>query len=322
MARYCFYCGRELGENEKCHCRERSFASSSSYNTAASQQADTSAARTAPPPDRPETSQQTQSDGSTTANISGKEESARRSTWSERRAENRAQREAKKQAKAQRTRQQNRYEPYRQSTARQRRATRAGIISGFIQFFATPAYHMTQALSTKWTLSHTVWLSVAVVLSGLHYFNLNHFLLALQMQHAALRPTFRYLALSWLTGIVVVAIVIFVFTLTMWLIARFFYRQRALPFLHALAVGKISWQYLALFFALSLPSIFSGNSLFGVILALMGVVFSSMIHARQMASLIHLDENRKWQFIYLSIIMFAGVFSTIATLSRMIPILR
>jgi tetratricopeptide (TPR) repeat protein len=143
-----------------------------------------------------------------------------------------------------------------------------------------------------------------------------------QTPNASLKPSLQYVALSWLTGIVVVTIVILLFTLIMWIIARYFFRQRTLPFQHTLAVGKVAWQYLVLFFALSLPSIFSGNSLFGIVLALMGIVFSAMIHARQVASLTHLDDNRKWQFIYLSIIMFAGVFSTIATLSRFISILR
>ncbi|HBP37273.1 MAG TPA: hypothetical protein DD640_00715, partial [Clostridiales bacterium] len=34
MARYCFYCGRELSNNEKCDCRTRGAASASSYKAA------------------------------------------------------------------------------------------------------------------------------------------------------------------------------------------------------------------------------------------------------------------------------------------------
>ncbi|NMB28693.1 MAG: hypothetical protein GX991_01365 [Clostridiaceae bacterium] len=328
MARYCFYCGRELEENGKCRCRERSFASSKSYTSTAPQQAAKPAGATTPPPDSSYTSQQTQRDSRTTANTSGRGERTARPSWTERRADKRARKEAKRQAKARQTQQKNQYSyggtpPYRQDTAQRKRAARQNILSGFVRFFATPALHMTQSLSTVWTLSHTVWLSVAILLSGMHYFNLNRFLSAVQAPSASLELSFlRYVALSWLTGIIVVAVVILLFTSIMWLIARFFYRQRALPFRHTLAVGKVAWQYLVLFFALSLPSVFSGNSLFGVVLALMGVVFSAMIHARQVTSLIHLDDNRKWQFIYLSIIMFAGVFSTIATLSRFITILR
>ena len=327
MARYCFYCGRELEENEKCSCRESSFASTMSYTLTSPQLAAKPAGATTPPPDSSYTSQQTQRDSRTTANTSGRSERTARPSWTERRADKRARKEAKRQARARQTQQKNQYTygtpPYRQDTAQRKRAARQNILSGFVRFFATPALHMTQSLSTVWTLSHTVWLSVAILLSGMHYFNLNRFLSAVQAPSASLELSFlRYVALSWLTGIIVVAVVILLFTSIMWLIARFFYRQRALPFRHTLAVGKVAWQYLVLFFALSLPSVFSGNSLFGVVLALMGVVFSAMIHARQVTSLIHLDDNRKWQFIYLSIIMFAGVFSTIATLSRFITILR
>jgi len=326
MARYCFYCGRELEENEKCRCRERSFASSKSFTSTASQQTASPGGNTAPPPDRSQTSQQTQSESRTTANTSGRGERTARPSWSERRADNRARKEAKRQAKARQAQQQSQYSystpPYQQNTAQRRRATRNNVLSGFVRFFATPALHMTQSLSTAWTLSHAVWLSIAVLLSGMHYLSLNRFLSVVQTPNASLKPSLQYVALSWLTGIVVVAVVILLFTLIMWIIARYFFRQRTLPFQHTLAVGKVAWQYLVLFFALSLPSIFSGNSLFGIVLALMGIVFSAMIHARQVASLTHLDDNRKWQFIYLSIIMFAGVFSTIATLSRFISILR
>ncbi len=325
MARYCFYCGRELGENEKCHCRERSFASSASYTSAASQESDTSTEYAAPP-DNAQSSQKAQGDSRTTAHTSGQGERTRRPSWSEQRADNRAQKEAKRRAKAHKSQQQSRTEDgapsYRQDTTQQRRAARANIASGFIRFFAAPALHMAQSLSTKWTLSHTVWLAVAATLSGMHYFSLNRFLSAVQAQNPALKFRFSYAALSWLTGIVVAAVVILLFSLTMWLIARFLYRQYALPFMHTLAVGKVAWQYLTLFFVLSLPTVFSGTSLFGVVLALMGLVFSAMIHARQVASLTHLDDNRKWQFIYLSIVMFAGVFSTIASLSRFIPLIR
>lgn len=322
MARYCFYCGRELGENEKCHCRERSFASNASYTDSTSQQSSESNEHAAPSPDRSQTSQKTQS----ASHASGQGESARRPSWSERRAESRAQKEARRQAKARQSQWQSRSgygaPPNRQNTEQQRRAARINIFTGFIRFFATPALHMTQCLSTAWTLSHTVWLAVAVVLSGAHYFSLNRFLSVVQAQNPLLKFSFSYVALSWLTGIVVAAVVILLFSLTMWLIARFLYKQYALPFMHTLAVGKVAWQYLTLFFVLSLPTVFSGVSLFGVVLALMGLVFSAMIHARQVASLTHLDDNRKWQFIYLSIVMFAGVSSTITSLSRFIPLIR
>jgi hypothetical protein len=326
MARYCFYCGRELGESEKCHCRERSFASSTSYTSAASQQSDTSTEQTAPPPNHSQTTQQAKSDNQTSTNTSKQKERVHRPSWNERRAKNRAKKEAKQQAKGRESQNQRRNahgaSPYRQRTSDQRRATHVNIVSSIIRFFAAPALHMTQSLSTVWTLSHTIWLAVTVMLSGILYFNVNRFLSVLQTQDPALTISARFVIFSWLTGIVVVFAVIVIFTLTIWLIARFLYRQHALPFRHTLAVGKVSWQYMTLFFALSLPSIFSHNPLYGIVLALMGLVFSVLIHARQVTALTHLDDNRKWQFMYLSIIMFTGVFSTIVTLSRFIPMIR
>ena len=236
MARYCFYCGRELGENEKCHCRERSFASNASYTDSTSQQSSESNEHAAPSPDRSQTSQKTQS----ASHASGQGESARRPSWSERRAESRAQKEARRQAKARQSQWQSRSgygaPPNRQNTEQQRRAARINIFTGFIRFFATPALHMTQCLSTAWTVSHTVWLAVAVVLSGAHYFSLNRFLsvagtkpfaeVPFQLRRAFMVDGHRRCRRRHSPS------------LTMWLIARFFKAVRT-PF-HAHIGGRQS----------------------------------------------------------------------------------
>ncbi len=331
MARYCFYCGQKLEQSEKCHCRERSFASSASYSSSppasdtTTGNRDTSAPGGYAPPEH-----QAQGQGREHVNdASQARDHARKESWADRRAKKRAEREAKRSASSHRSKTQStssqyysQQPPYGQRTTQQRQANRVAMLTGFIRFFATPSDVMKQSLSTRWSVSHTSWLLAAVVLSGTQYVNLNRFLMASQSQGSVLTMDLKYLVFSWLTGVLVVVAVIAIFTLTMWLIARFIYRQRGLPFAHTLAVGKISWQYLTLFFALSLPSIFTNSSIFGVILALMGLVFSVMVHARQVASLTRLDDNRSWQFVYLSIIMFAGILSTVATLSRFIPLSR
>jgi len=140
MARYCFYCGRELEENEKCRCRERSFASSKSFTSTASQQTASPGGNTAPPPDRSQLrnrhkakvgQQQTLPvaasvplvlHGLNGALIIALERS-------------------KTTAKARQAQQQSQYSystpPYQQNTAQRRRATRNNVLSGFVRFFAT-----------------------------------------------------------------------------------------------------------------------------------------------------------------------------------------
>ena len=104
--------------------------------------------------------------------------------------------------------------------------------------------------------------------------------------------------------------------------ARFLSRQRSLPFLHTLTLAKSAWKCLSLFLALALPSLFTGGAAYGLILALMGLVFAVMVHARQLAALTYLDENRTWQLTYLSLVVFAGILSSVTVLARMLDVIR
>lgn len=325
MARYCFYCGRQLEQGEKCHCRERASASDTSYASSSSAWYDTATDRTAdsPSPGDARTRQREQPVGGGTPDATKQRSGTRRETWSARRDRKRREKKEKAAHRAAYERNSHARGTYTHPSfgreTRRPRTDATALAAGFIRFFASPAEVMRQSLGTGWTVSHTCWLASSAVLSGIHYLSLNRLLSASPETASAVKADFSYFALSWLTGLLAVAAVILVFTLTMWLIARFLYRQRGLPFSHALAVGKVSWQYLTLLLALSLPSLLTGNALFGITLALMGIVFSVLIHARQVASLTRLDENRTWQFVYLSIIMFAGIFSTMAALSRFLP---
>ena len=162
-------------------------------------------------------------------------------------------------------------------------------------------------LATRWTPSHSLWFSISLALSGFVY-----------------SLAKRYL--TRLSGAVTedsslgMALILLLFTLTLWLLARFLYRQGGLPFLHALTVAKSAWKYLSLFLALALPSLFTGGAAYGLILALMGLVFAVIIHARQLAALTYLDENRTWQLTYLSLVVFAGILSSVTVLARMLDL--
>lgn len=180
---------------------------------------------------------------------------------------------------------------------------------------------MKRELSTDWSMPHTFWFSLTIALAGIHYMMLNRNLTALLTGQTA-QLSIGTILLSWLTGCGLVALILFLYTLTLWLLARFLYRQGGLPLLHALAAGKIAWQYLTLFFLLALPSLFTGGAIYGLTLALMGLVFAVIVHARQVASMTYLDDNKTWQLVYLSIIFFAGIFSAVTSFARILNIVK
>ncbi|NLA95535.1 MAG: hypothetical protein GX838_01645 [Clostridiaceae bacterium] len=292
MARYCFYCGRELEDNEKCDCRTRSGVTGGSRNTSSANRewaADHSAADKEPG--------RTSSDPFSSGNWQHREENIP--------------------PKRKRKNQQDGASSYYSRTP----ADRARHLQSFLRFFAAPADTMSGELSPHWTRSHSIWLAVTVALSGLHYMVLNRSLTALVTGQGVELSVGESL-LSWLTGSVFIGLILILFTLTLWLLARFLYRQGGLPFLHALAAGRTSWKYLTLFFLLALPSLFTGGAVYGFVLALMGLVFAVMVHAKQVAALTHLDENRTWQLSYLAIIIFSGILSSVTTLVRMLNVVK
>ncbi len=287
MARYCFYCGRELGDHEKCDCRSRA------YVAGERRQAD-------PPPKSP---------GSGKSDKSQDPATDPSQNWKHRADD------PPPQGRTQRVKRQR---PSRQKPSAQ---DRARTIQSFLHFFAAPAQAMAGDLATRWTPSHSLWFSISLALSGFVYSLANRYLTRLSGVVSGDRSLWMAL-LSWLTGSAFVALILLLFTLTLWLLARFLYRQGGLPFLHTLTVAKSAWKYLSLFLALALPSLFTGGAAYGLILALMGLVFAVMVHARQLAALTYLDENRTWQLTYLSLVVFAGILSSVTVLARMLDVIR
>ncbi len=284
MARYCFYCGRELDDYEKCDCRGRSYVAGENV--------------TGEP--RSEKAQQSYS-----ARQEHETSSSYQSAW-----QHREEAPPKKQQHKSPRR------DYRRQGVRPART-----FASFFSFFIRPADSMARELQPVWDRSHTLWMAASVALSGIHYMMLNRSLASVLQGKTAKLSTGEAL-LSWLSGSIFVALIMLLYTLTLWLLSRFLYRQAALPFLHALAAGKAAWKFLCFFLILALPSLFTSGAIYGLVLSLMGLVFAVIVHARQLASLTALDENRAWQLSYLSIVLFAGILSSVTAMVQMLNVVR
>lgn len=291
MARYCFYCGRELGDHEKCDCRGQA-----GWTASRAEASETAGPKAADGPDRKD-----QGPPPPPKPPGG--------NWQHRGQAHTPRDKKKKTTQA-------RYGTYRRSPA-----DRARQMASFFSFFASPADAMARDLSAHWTASHSIWLAVTLALSGIHYSRLNRSL-SQWLAGEKTASTMGQTLLAWLVGLAFVALILLLFTLTLWLIARFLYRQGGLPFLHTLAAGRSAWKYLSLFLILALPSLFSGGAVYGLVLALSGLVFAAIIHGRQVASLTCLDENRAWQLSYLSLIIFAGILSSVTSLVQALGAIR
>ena len=285
MARYCFYCGRELDDYEKCDCRGRAYVAGEN-------------ARHAPP-------EQQQEKGDTGPRPDQRAQQAQGSAWQHR-----------EETPPQRT-----YQTRPRYNHRRRPLNVMSLLASFFRFFAHPADSMAAELNPSWDRSHTLWFSLALALSGIHYTILNRSI-ALILHGTAAPLSIPNALLSWLTGSLLVAIIMLLYALCLWLISRFLYRQRALPFWHTLAVGKSAWKFLILFLALSLPSLFTRGAVYGLVLSLMGLVFAVLVHTKQLAALTSLDDNRTWQLSYLAIVLFAGIFSSVTAMVQMLNLLK
>jgi len=291
MAKYCFYCGRQLEDNEKCDCRTRPRVSDKNPDTSSPnrEQAPPSAAREGTGEDRSQT--------------------FRSGSWQHRQETEPLKRKSRSRTGGP------------SATYGSNPADRIRRLQSFLSFFAAPPDTMARELTPYWTRSHSIWLTATIALSGFHYMILNRSLTAL-LSGEGPKLSLGEALLSWISGSVFMALILILFTLTLWLLARFLYRQGGLPFLHTLAAGRVSWKYLTLFLLLALPSLFTRASVYGLVLVLMGLVFAVMVHARQVASLTRLDENRSWQLSYLAIIIFAGILSSVTSMVQMLKLVR
>ena len=136
MARYCFYCGRELDDYEKCDCRGRSYVAGENV--------------TGEP--QPEKAQQTYN-----ARQEHTTSSSYQSAW-----QHREDAPPKKQPYTRPRR------DYRRQAVHPARA-----FASFFSFFMRPADSMDRELQPVWDRSHTLWMAASVALSGIHYMMMN-----------------------------------------------------------------------------------------------------------------------------------------------------
>lgn len=287
MSRYCFYCGRSLETGEKCRCRERTRAAATAYDGTASEPFE----RQASPSSRETSDRQTATEtgdrqaASSTESAEAIRKEAKRRARDARRNQRRARRDAARQ------------------TAGSGGYRRFGW-ADFFRLFVAPADAIRLFTAPLWTTRHTLVFILTSLLGGLHYLNIGRVSMPLRRVPVITGDT----ALRFLTGVTCSAVFILIYALVVWALARFVYRQRALPFTHALSAGFISWLYMCVFLVIGYPVSLQGGS-YGMIVTVMGLAFACFIHARSLGLLTHLNDNQTLNLTLLSIFFFATLLS-------------
>ena len=332
MARYCFYCGKELEDNEKCYCRARTRAESAARSASADQAdgvyQEQAAAGSSSGSSNPGQSTNTYNYAGTSTNASSpataaaSDKKSRRQESKEKRQAERerlkaARAEAKRRSKAEKERRRQSYQsgaaagsdPYRQSTNTYGGQQLRSFGRDLLQLLTRPADAIKAQALPFWSLSHTILLIVTSFLGGAHFaFTskwLNSVLFGQQLQTPTLQGTGLYF-----TGVLISAFFLLLYAGILWILSRFLFRQGGLPFTHTLAVGKTAWLYLTLFMLIALPTTIQ-NGFFGIFLVLMGFAFSSLVHARSVAVITHLTENQTMNLTLISILIFTSLFATV-----------
>lgn len=335
MARYCFYCGRELEDSEKCYCRARTRAESASKTAASSsnvkQDTSTSDHRTGSEGYGQRTGASSASHAQrTTSSASDSNSTATSShTKSKRQAAKAKRQAAKEKRKADRERMRAvRAEGKRRTQAEKdrRRQSYRGGATGFaggnkargvqdmrsfgremLQLLLRPADAIKSQADPIWSLSHTIFLITSVLLGGAHISFANRWLYSL-LFNAQLNPPAMDGVGLYFSGVLMTGFFLVLYAAILWLLARFLFRQGGLPFSHTLAVGKTAWAYLTLFMLVALPTTMQGG-FFGLLLVLMGFAFSCLVYARSIAVITHLSDNQSLNLTLVSLLLFTSLFS-------------
>lgn len=334
MARYCFYCGRELEDSEKCYCRARTRAESAAKTAASSsnvkQDPSTSDPRTGSEGgQRTGTNSATYTQG-TTSSASDSNSTATSSDAKSKRQTAKAKRQA---AKAKRKADRERMRAARaegkrrtQAEKNRRRQSYSGGAAGFagsnrtsgvqdlrafgrelLQLFLRPADAIKSQAIPYWSLSHTIFLIASVLLGGAHISFANRWLYSLLFNDQLNPPALDGVGL-YFSGVLMTGFFLLLYAAILWALARFLFRQGGLPFSHTLAVGKTAWAYLTLFMLVALPTTMQGG-FFGLLLVLMGFAFSCLVYARSIAVITHLSDNQALNLTVVSLFLFTSLFS-------------
>lgn len=339
MARYCFYCGKELEDNEKCYCQARTRAEAAARSAVYGQSQENTQ-------DQTNRSNSTESSGAkqSAATASGsysstystfssetqgkpsdtksKRESAKKkraAAKEKRRAERERLRqvraEAKRRAQAEKERRRQSYQsnaagshnPYQQKSNSYGAQQARGFGRELLQLLTRPADAIKAQAVPFWSTSHTIYLIASSLLGGAHISFANRWLYSVLFSDRLVPPNLEGAGL-YFTGVLISAFFLFLYTGTLWLLARFIFRQGGLPFSHTLAVGKTAWAYLTLFMLIALPTTMQGG-FFGLLLVLMGFAFSCLVHARSVAVITHLSDNQAINLTLVSLLIFTSLFA-------------
>lgn len=343
MARYCFYCGRELEDSEKCYCRARTRAESAAKSAASGREHNTyknqpdignnsgasgvsqstaasadSSARTG------STSSSNTTDSSTEAKSKWEKAKEKRLAAKEKRKAERerlraVKAEANRRSKAEKERRRQTYQtgaagsqsPFRQRSSSYGAQGARGFGLELLQLLTKPAAAIKTQAVPFWSISHTIFLIAGALLGGAHISFANRWLYSILFNDRLLAPNLQGAGL-YFSGVLISAFFLLLYSGILWLLARFLFRQGGLPFSHTLAVGKTAWAYLTLFMLIALPATMQGGFL-GLLLVLMGFAFSCLIHARSVAIITHLTENQTINLTLVSILIFTSLFAASIT---------
>ncbi|NLC40230.1 MAG: hypothetical protein GX763_04845 [Clostridiaceae bacterium] len=322
MARYCFYCGAELEDNEKCNCRARTRAESAARSASYGQGENTDqeqpdAGRSSAGYNPSQRTYTYTSAGTSSGSASNPSDTANnyKSKRQEKKDKRKAERERRKAVKA---------EADRRSKAekeRRRQAYQTGAAGGtygtqqlrgfgrdLLQLMTRPADAVKAQAIPRWSPAHSILLIAGAFLGGAHFAFANNWLYSLIFSQRLTAPNLQGAGL-YFTGVLISAFFLLLYTGILWILARFLFRQGGLPFSHTLAVGKTAWVYMVLFMLIALPTTMQGG-FFGLLLVLMGFAFSCLIHARSVAVITHLTENQTMNLTLVSILIFTSLFAT------------
>ncbi|NLC25133.1 MAG: hypothetical protein GX777_00690 [Fastidiosipila sp.] len=341
MARYCFYCGRELKDNEKCYCRARTRAESAAKSAVSGTGQNTdekgpgTAGSTAAAAGTQDSTGTAGSSGRTSSNVSSETttgSSDTKSSWQAVREKRKAAREkrkaererlravkaeAKRRSKAEKERRRQAYQPgsatgrnpYGQKSSSHRTQQARSFGRELLQLLTRPADAIKAQAVPFWSLSHTIFFISSALLGGAHITLTNRWIYSILFSDRLTAPNLQGAGL-YFSGVLASAVFLLLYAGVIWLLARFLFRQGGLPFTHSLAVGKTAWAYLTFFMLIALPTTIQGG-FFGLLLVLMGLAFSCLIHARSVAVITHLTENQTISLTLVSILIYTSIFSAV-----------
>ncbi|NLK02630.1 MAG: hypothetical protein GX314_06150 [Clostridiaceae bacterium] len=318
MARYCFYCGKELSAEEKCRCREQAY---NNYTTADSEQSDSRSESRSSGPNQQSSYQSSQSQQNSSSDSS--RQSGRYSSSSG-------------QSSTGGYSQQDPYSYSRQNSSRRfgfgslfsrlhrRRAwptgTSAtsvpGAIFGIAGWITAPADKIrTEALNPKRNRIAPVPLALNLIFLMLwfafFYYRIAH---SLSLFHAGIASPeiSRLLLYSLLISLFLCLMEVFLIWLLLKLLAKL-----PVTYLDVLRRSRSAYIYLLLFVLLALGSV-SAIPMTSLAVVISGFFFAIYVHIRTLVYTYKLSGNMQLRLMVFTMILFSALF---ALVERLIPVL-